>query len=206
MIRANSRITASGCWEWFRGRDSWGYGVVRHDLKSEHASRVSYRVYRGPIPGGMLVRHKCDNPPCVNPDHLELGTDWDNRQDSKKRDRPHKRPGISIATAQAVGRAVMLGETTSSIVRRLGVNNETVSRIRYGKTWSRTTGLPRDLGIHRWQKLSDFDVRAIRVMAQNHEFSHDTIGRVFGVSQVMVSKIVRGEQRSVSRGTALQIQ
>lgn len=87
----------SGCWEW-RGRRNWnGYGVVslaRRDLSDARVHRLMFERYYGPIPDGMVIRHKCDNPPCSNPDHLELGTQNDNVQDMKDRGR-HWRHGAT---------------------------------------------------------------------------------------------------------------
>ena len=104
----------SGCWEWFPLRCSkHGYGLFSLPGKysetgknrDESAHRVSYRIYKGEIPDlyedyhgymmgwnttppeRMIVRHRCDNPPCVNPDHLILGNHFDNTQDALNRGR-----------------------------------------------------------------------------------------------------------------------
>lgn len=80
----------TGCWEWAGSRGSQGYGrVIAHDhgWRQERAHRASYEVHRGPIPAGMVVRHRCDNPPCVNPEHLILGSQGDNMQDMVERER-----------------------------------------------------------------------------------------------------------------------
>jgi hypothetical protein len=72
----------SGCWEWQRGIfQSTGYGQFCLNSRSECAHRVSYTAYVGEIPFGVLVLHKCDNPLCINPEHLFLGTDLDNNRD-----------------------------------------------------------------------------------------------------------------------------
>lgn len=58
-----------------------GYGHFQVGKKAEKAHRISYSIFRGKIPDGMHVLHSCDNPPCVNPDHLSLGTNKDNMRD-----------------------------------------------------------------------------------------------------------------------------
>jgi HNH endonuclease len=84
-----SHITIVGeCWEWQGARNVDGYGLanlLRVDEKLTH--RIVYHVWWGPIRYGLLVRHRCDNPPCSNPDHLELGTASDNAQDRELRGR-----------------------------------------------------------------------------------------------------------------------
>lgn len=75
-------IKVSGeCWEWQGYRIDKGYGRLRHEGGKKLAHRVSYEAFVGAIPDGMCVLHKCDNPPCVNPDHLFLGTNLDNVKD-----------------------------------------------------------------------------------------------------------------------------
>jgi hypothetical protein len=78
-------IPYTGCWEWLLYRDR--YGVVRYNGKLQKAHRVIYEILNGKIPDGMCVLHKCDNPGCVNPDHLFLGTQADNVGDMWKKDR-----------------------------------------------------------------------------------------------------------------------
>lgn len=87
-LKAYSKVSPSGCWEWQRSRAGKGYGQISvGNQKQDYAHRVSYSLYHGPIPEGYVVRHKCDNPCCCNPDHLEVGSQKDNMQDCKERGR-----------------------------------------------------------------------------------------------------------------------
>lgn len=79
-----------GCWEWCGDRNELGYGrltLTRKGLFNARVHRLMFERYFGPIADGLIVRHKCDNPPCCNPDHLELGTKADNSNDMKIRGR-----------------------------------------------------------------------------------------------------------------------
>ena len=82
-IRFWSKVDRSGdCWEWMAYRLPKGYGTMRiANRRKGLAHRISWEIHFGPIPTGMHVLHKCDNPPCVNPDHLMLGTAADNIHD-----------------------------------------------------------------------------------------------------------------------------
>lgn len=80
----------TGCMEWTGRVDKDGYGVVRvFGIKDRRASRVAYSVFVGEIPSGAQVLHKCDNPRCINPKHLFLGTCADNMKDKSKKGRHH---------------------------------------------------------------------------------------------------------------------
>ena len=80
-------VTPTGCWELHGTRDKDGYVVFYAEGKNQHSHRAAYKEWVCPIPEGMVVRHKCDNPPCINPKHLELGTVQDNVNDREERGR-----------------------------------------------------------------------------------------------------------------------
>ncbi len=73
----------SGCWLWKGARHPFGYGMIGKTRSNSitTAHRVCWELCRGPIPTGLQVLHRCDNPPCVNPNHLFLGTQKDNMMD-----------------------------------------------------------------------------------------------------------------------------
>lgn len=79
--------TRTGCWEWQKYKNELGYGYTSYRGKQLKAHRVSWIVFRGEIPSGVCVLHKCDNPKCVNPDHLYLGSMKDNVRDMMERGR-----------------------------------------------------------------------------------------------------------------------
>ena len=85
-IRA-SVVRENGCWLWQRAKTNQGYGSLVIGGERWKAHRLAYSVFRGPIPEGLYVCHKCDVPQCVNPYHLFLGTHSDNMQDASKKGR-----------------------------------------------------------------------------------------------------------------------
>lgn len=85
----NTVRTENGCHVWNGAKTDKGYGLIEVSGKTRRAHRVAYEVYKGVIPAGMLILHRCDNPSCVNPEHLRVGTQADNMQEmvSKGRQR-----------------------------------------------------------------------------------------------------------------------
>lgn len=138
----------SGCWEWRSSKAvRGGYGQLTHGHKLKKAHRVSYEVFVGPIPAGMFVCHKCDNPPCVNPAHLFLGTPGDNHKDMHRKQRGFvpealrgsKHPSTKLTEQDVIDIKNLLraGETPQvEIARKYGVSKTLITRIKKGKTWT----------------------------------------------------------------------
>lgn len=84
-----------GCWLWFGATDSSGYGSIRLNGKTFGAHRASWICYKGQIPEGLLILHRCDVPCCINPNHLFLGTDQDNAFDKVRKGRASSTSGMA---------------------------------------------------------------------------------------------------------------
>lgn len=82
-----SLILDTPCWEWLGTKNPNGYGSFSSRYFSGLAHRASWEIFVGPIPDGLFICHKCDNKSCVNPEHLFLGTQYDNMQDKAQKDR-----------------------------------------------------------------------------------------------------------------------
>jgi hypothetical protein len=76
-----------GCWEWQAVLSKEGYARISFDARSDYGHRVAYIVFKGKIPDGLCVCHTCDNPKCINPDHLWLGTHQQNMEDRDRKGR-----------------------------------------------------------------------------------------------------------------------
>ena len=131
----------TGCWEWQAFLDSDGYGTLRVGYKMMKAHRVSYALTFGPFDSALLVCHDCDNPSCVNPDHLFLGTNADNSADMTSKGRQAKgeangRSKLTEADIPAIMAQRATGATMRAIARDFGVSHFVISNITRGKSWS----------------------------------------------------------------------
>lgn len=87
--RACWQVVATGCWEWTAARNPWGYGKLKDPVSKRilGAHRVAYMAWVGDFDEELFVLHSCDNPPCINPEHLRLGTHEENMRDVRARRR-----------------------------------------------------------------------------------------------------------------------
>ena len=148
MVELDGR---TGCWNWTGTKIRKGYGKFFVNGKFRRAHRASYELHCGPIPDGMFVCHRCDNPACVNPDHLFLGTHAENMADmtAKGRNRlgsrgdanaPFKRgadnPAAKLTQEDALAIRSAVGVTGVALAAKYGVSPRQIFRIRDGKKWA----------------------------------------------------------------------
>jgi hypothetical protein len=136
------------CWEWKSFIHPSGYGWVNFKGRMRQAHRVVYELVNGPIPEGegfhgTCVCHKCDNPKCIRPDHLFLGSHSDNMRDKKVKGRSVALKGESHGNSKLTAEQVVEirrlraeGLTLRAIAGRFGVSDVQVCNIVRGKNWS----------------------------------------------------------------------
>jgi hypothetical protein len=128
-----------GCWLW-KGFDRSGYGCIFIGEKYALAHRVAWTLFRGEIPAGMQVCHRCDVRACVNPDHLFLGTPAENSADMKRKGRSsagEKNGNAKLDASQVRTIKALLaeGEEIGAVAARFGVTRSAVKGIRSGRSW-----------------------------------------------------------------------
>ena len=133
------------CIEFQGYRNAAGYGRVRCKGKRVYAHRKAWEDKNGPAPEGMMIRHRCDNPSCINPDHLLLGSHQDNMQDMVARDRQSKRPGSRNPFAKLTeGQAREIRDRlrahywgiSTDLAAEFKVSKRTIARIKSGEGWN----------------------------------------------------------------------
>jgi hypothetical protein len=129
------------CWLWqgFITKKGYGYFGVGNG-KNDHAHRVSYRLTYGEFDNKLQVLHKCDNPPCVRPDHLFLGTNSDNYLDKlaknrQAKQRGEKNPNAKLSLLQVEAIRKIKGKSQTQIAKEYNVSQTLISKIRLKQIW-----------------------------------------------------------------------
>lgn len=129
------------CWEWQANKNNKGYGMFSLGslLGKKLAHRLSYADAKGPIPPGTVIRHTCDNPACVNPEHLVAGTQKQNMEDAAWRERL---ANTRLTTEQVISllKDYVAGVPRKELCRRYGIKERSLSSYTDGKAWTHLHG------------------------------------------------------------------
>lgn len=138
LLGISTEMNENDCWIWAKAKDKDGYG--QFDNMRSH--RFSYVLFKGEIPVNMIVCHSCDNPSCVNPDHLWIGTHKDNALDRDLKNRANiargSRQRMSKLTEEKVKlikRRIAEGIRSCDLSKEFNISNQVISQIRHHKAW-----------------------------------------------------------------------
>lgn len=141
-LKSSMVISATGCWEWSKFRKN-GYGVAGLNGRLEQAHRASWMVFKGEIPEDMQINHKCNNRPCINPDHLYIGDQLQNMKDMSDANRGKWHKGndnaqskLNDESVKEIKLMIESGATNRSIAAFFDVSQSCISQIKNGRTWT----------------------------------------------------------------------
>lgn len=128
------------CWNWIGSIDKYGYGYIKLKTgKHRKAHRLSYEIFIGKIPENLFVCHTCDNPKCVNPKHLFVGSARDNMKDAINKKRAligEKNPRAKLTTEQVKEiRFRSKSEKTIELAREFNVSTGAIQDIKHNRNW-----------------------------------------------------------------------
>jgi hypothetical protein len=134
----------NSCWNWTAYKDWKGYGRFELAGRVQYAHRVSYQLYVGEIPEGLYICHRCDNPSCVRPAHLFLGTNADNMRDRENKGRcvhpsgeKHGRAKLTEEQVKTIRTRRGDGVRSSVFEKEFGVAHQTISDIVNYRRWAK---------------------------------------------------------------------
>lgn len=132
-----------GCWTWTGATNADGYGWLWWEGRNHLAHRISWELTYGEIPENLCVLHHCDNPPCVHPHHLWLGTRQENNQDKTRKGRAQRLKGERNGRAKLTKELVLKlremhkeGWSSTELADKFGIPKSTTHHAISGRTWS----------------------------------------------------------------------
>jgi hypothetical protein len=205
----------SGCWLWLRFCDARGYGRIHYKGQAALAHRVAYECIRGAIPPKLHLCHKCDNPGCVNPDHMFVGTPADNVADMLRKGRESRAPrpyhqgrgNPNAKITEDVVRAILLSPLKQrEAAAAFGVAPSWVQRVRKREVWKHVEVPADQIPPRRFfgklgRKLTGDQVAAMRLDTRPTR----TIARDYGVSPDFVRRVQRGHAWKVVHRRAFEL-
>lgn len=165
-----SRLNSiTGCLEWTRHINSGGYGTVKHKRKTYPAHRFAWIYKHGPVSDDTVICHKCDNPKCINVEHLFAGTTLDNVRDKIAKGRLRVPIGEESGTAKLTSaqiEKIMVDERPQSLIAKdYGVSQSTISMVKTRKVWLSVDAKPlpqKRLSVRQFADLWGVPFKSIR--------------------------------------------
>ncbi|MCT7971173.1 HNH endonuclease signature motif containing protein [Laspinema olomoucense] len=203
------------CWNWVKSIGNDGYGKAKRKGKTIRAHRLSYTFYKGEIPEGMFVCHSCDNPKCVNPEHLWLGSHYENEIDKTRKGRRSPSPGVSHPHTLLKGEAHpkskisdkmaeeiyilgLQGFNAKEIKLKLGllICDSSIQRIISGKSWKHLQldekhGLPLPQNIRKINASAKLTAQSVIEIRASQHLSVKELSHKYGVSPANISCILK---------------
>lgn len=180
------------CWPWKGAKHTAGYGIITETIDGvqlrHYAHKVSYEWAHGELPEGQIVRHRCDNPPCVNPAHLLSGTHQDNMDDMVERERHVGNRTIGPEDVVRMRERRAAGTPSGELAAEYGFSEQHVNAICRGRFWP-------DAGGPLTTRVILSDDLVLAILSEKGKMTQRDCAILHGVSKPAVQQIWSGFRR-----------